>query len=77
MFNYSQLIQPLITSIVSRWENDFGFAIYRMLLAVEPFFLQDDGWDAAFKQGQPGVVSSRYDSKNAHGLRAISDPLGG
>jgi len=47
-----------------------------MLLAVEPLFLQDDGGDSVFNQRQTGVVRSRYESKNTHGLRAIRDGFG-
>jgi hypothetical protein len=45
----------------------------RMLLAVEPFLLQDQGWDAAFKYYQPRVMCSSYDSENAHGLKTDVD----
>jgi len=47
-----------------------------MLLAVEPFFLQDDGGDSVFNQRQTGVMRSSYKSKNAHGLGIIRDGFG-
>jgi hypothetical protein len=47
-----------------------------MLLAVEPLLLQDDGGDSVFDQRQTGVMRSGYESKNAHGLRAIRDGFG-
>jgi hypothetical protein len=39
-----------------------------VLLAVETFFLQNHGWDAAFKQRQPRVMRSSDNSKDAHGV---------
>ena len=39
-----------------------------MLLAVESLFLQDQGWNAVFNERQPGIMGSRDESEDAHGL---------
>jgi hypothetical protein len=37
-----------------------------VLLAVEPFFFKDVHGHTVSEQRQPGIVSARYDAKNAH-----------
>jgi len=37
-----------------------------MLLAVEPFLLQDDRRHAIFEQRQAGVMGPGYDAENVH-----------
>jgi hypothetical protein len=44
-----------------------------VLLAIKPFLLQDQYWNAAFEQRQPRVMCSSYNSKNAHGVEPEAD----
>ena len=38
----------------------------RMFLSIEPFFLQDDRWNAIVEQRQAGVMGPGYDAENVH-----------
>ena len=44
----------------------------RMLLAVEPFLLQNVDGDTVDNERQPGVMSSRHDAESAHRDAPIS-----